>query len=254
MKIAAIVVAALLAAGCAGDKDAEPPAAETAAAPPPEVRFDETAPMTGMYSYMAEAAMFVECRTGRRFPVAAEGDNAALEGAYLAELFVPGDPLLAVVEARVDKRPRMEGPGEEDQLIVETFLEIRPAESCDGPLARVDLTAQAWRLIELNGQAVAIEGSVHPPYLEFSPALERVVGLAACNRFGGPYEVDGNDIRFVNVAILDRPCEKRQFEADLMFMFDDVRRFRIVGETLELYDAATLRARFEVMDHSGHSH
>ena len=40
--------------------------------------------MSGMYSYLADAANFTECLTGARYPVAMEADNLALERAYLA--------------------------------------------------------------------------------------------------------------------------------------------------------------------------
>ena len=40
--------------------------------------------MTGMFRYMADAALFTECLTEASFPVAQENDYLALERAYLA--------------------------------------------------------------------------------------------------------------------------------------------------------------------------
>jgi len=37
-----------------------------------------------MFRYLADAAQFEECLTGRSYPVAMEGDYLALERAYLA--------------------------------------------------------------------------------------------------------------------------------------------------------------------------
>ena len=39
----------------------------------------------GLVTYMADAALFEECLTGRRYPVAQEGEYPALERAYLAD-------------------------------------------------------------------------------------------------------------------------------------------------------------------------
>src|SRR5574341_322403 len=53
--------------------------------------FKVNAFVRGMYSYMADAGIFTECRTGKKFPVAQEGDNAALEAAYLKARQQPGE-------------------------------------------------------------------------------------------------------------------------------------------------------------------
>lgn len=88
--------------------------------------------MRGMYSYMADAGWFVDCRSGVRLAVAQEGDNAALEAAYSKDQSMPGAPLLATVEGRVEDRMPMEGPGPRPTLIVEKFISIAP-EGCSVP-------------------------------------------------------------------------------------------------------------------------
>ncbi len=80
--------------------------------------------LRGMYSYMADAGWFVDCRSGVRLAVAQEGDNAALEAAYSKDQSMPGAPLLATVEGRVEDRMPMEGPGPRPTLIVEKFISI----------------------------------------------------------------------------------------------------------------------------------
>jgi len=54
--------------------------------------------MRGMYSYMADAALFDECLSGRRFQVAMEADNIALERAYLEAQRQPGEALLVSIQ------------------------------------------------------------------------------------------------------------------------------------------------------------
>jgi putative lipoprotein len=87
--------------------------------------------LRGMYSYMADAGWFVDCRSGVRLAVAQQGDNAALEAAYSKGQSMPGAPLLATVEGRVEDRMPMEGPGPRPTLIVEKFISIA-SEGCSG--------------------------------------------------------------------------------------------------------------------------
>jgi copper homeostasis protein (lipoprotein) len=63
----------------------------------------------GMFVYMADAARLTECRTGRSFPVAMEGDYRRLEKAYLEARQGPGQPLMMTFEGSIEERPRAEG-------------------------------------------------------------------------------------------------------------------------------------------------
>ncbi|MBE0577141.1 MAG: hypothetical protein IH613_14750 [Desulfuromonadales bacterium] len=87
----------------------------------------------GMYRYLADAAIFTDCKTGKSYPVAMEGDNRTLEGAYLATRNQPGESLLVTLEGRIVERMPMEGPGPVATLLPEKFLNISPGESCDVP-------------------------------------------------------------------------------------------------------------------------
>ena len=73
--------------------------------------------LRGAYRYMADAALFEECLTGLKLPVAQEGDNAALEAAYTAKRREPGQPILATVDGRIALRPVMDGDGTALHLI-----------------------------------------------------------------------------------------------------------------------------------------
>ena len=88
--------------------------------------------MRGMYSYMADAALFLDCRRQQRFPVATEADNAALERAYLKHQhrYLPGKPLLVEVEGHFEPRQKMEGNGMQENLIVNRFINIHEQETC----------------------------------------------------------------------------------------------------------------------------
>ncbi len=65
----------------------------------------------GMYSYMADVALFTECGTGLTYAVAFERDAAALERAYLQFQTGPGEPLLVTLRGYVEQRPGAMPPG-----------------------------------------------------------------------------------------------------------------------------------------------
>jgi uncharacterized lipoprotein YbaY len=91
------------------------------------------APQRGMFTFMADAPLFEPCGTDRRVPVAMEGDYLALERAYTTAGAVPGLPMLATVEGRIDERPAMVGGGAQPALIVTRFISISPNEPCGDP-------------------------------------------------------------------------------------------------------------------------
>jgi copper homeostasis protein (lipoprotein) len=77
--------------------------------------------MRGEYRYLAGAGRFRECLTGLDMPVAQEGDNRALEEAYVAQREAPGEALMVHVGGRIAQRMPMEGPGPVSILVPEQF-------------------------------------------------------------------------------------------------------------------------------------
>lgn len=96
----------------------------------PPSPFEPSLRLSGWYRYMADAGLFRECHTGRSFPVAQEGDNAALERGYGAARDAPGAEVLVAVQARLAPRPKMEGAGLHDSLVVERFIGAWPGKAC----------------------------------------------------------------------------------------------------------------------------
>jgi uncharacterized lipoprotein NlpE involved in copper resistance len=86
--------------------------------------------LKGMFSYMADAALFTDCVTNTRYPVAMERDYLALERAYLEQQPGPGAPLLITFEGRLERRPPMEGDGTVETVIVERFHRAWPGQEC----------------------------------------------------------------------------------------------------------------------------
>jgi len=87
-------------------------------------------PMAGMYSYLADASLFRDCATGKRYPVAFEADNQALEAGYIAAGVEPGAEVLVKIEGRIEERPAMEGDGTELSVIPDKFIGAYPDKDC----------------------------------------------------------------------------------------------------------------------------
>lgn len=87
--------------------------------------------MRGLFTYMADAALFEDCVTGTRYPVAMEAGYLELEQVYLEQRTEPGAPLLVTFHGRIEPRPPMEGDGEIDTVVVKRFVAAFPGEDCD---------------------------------------------------------------------------------------------------------------------------
>ncbi len=87
-------------------------------------------PMRGMYSYMADAAVFRECRTQIKMPVAPSAQTAALEKAYLGVRKVPGEELLVSLDGQIAMQAGPDGGVERPTLIVEHLTKVWSGASC----------------------------------------------------------------------------------------------------------------------------
>src|SRR5262249_61901181 len=78
--------------------------------------------VSGLFIYMADAAVITLCADGSRLPVAMEGDFRALQAAYQKARPAPGEALLASVEGRIASRPSMEETlPPQDTLLLDPF-------------------------------------------------------------------------------------------------------------------------------------
>jgi uncharacterized lipoprotein YbaY/heat shock protein HslJ len=202
--------------------------------------------LRGMYSYMADAGWFVDCRSGVRLAVAQQGDNAALEAAYSKDKSMPGAPLLATVEGRVEDRMPMEGSGTRPTLIVEKFVSIAP-EGCSGPSSTAQLQNTYWKLMTLDNTSVESPAGTRELHLVLNSQDQRIKGFAGCNSFMGTYELEGPKINFSRIAGTMMACAgDMSIERRIHEMLGRVAGWKISGETLQLTDAnGTVIATFE---------
>ncbi len=202
--------------------------------------------MRGMYRYMADAALFDECLTGRRFPVAMEADNVALERAYREARVQAGETILVSLEGRIAKRPAMEGDATELSLVPERFVGVWPGESCGARMTSVELAGVDWKLTRLGDIAVVVAEPRRQPSLTLT-ADGRVSGFDGCNRFAGSYQITGASIAFGPMASTKMAClDGMEYERAFADALGRARSYRIVGQHLDLFGAeGELLARFE---------
>jgi copper homeostasis protein (lipoprotein) len=92
-------------------------------------------PMRGMYNYMADAAVFRECRTQIKMPVAPTQETAALQQAYLGVRKVPGEELLVSLDGQIAMRPGANGGAARPTLVVEHLTKVWSGASCETSVA-----------------------------------------------------------------------------------------------------------------------
>ena len=117
-----LLVVASIGCGSSG-----PPPSANLEPPPSE---ESSVELTGMYNYMADAALFVDCATGKRYPVSMEADNLALEKAYLSLQTEPNERILVTLRGHYDLRPPMEGDADIEKMIPDRFGQFWPGEEC----------------------------------------------------------------------------------------------------------------------------
>jgi len=217
---------------------------------PPGAAVPGPMPLRGLYAYMADAASFNECRTGKRYPVSLEAAHIDMEQAYLAlAKDNPGAPLLASLHGRFEARVSDPAVGPREHLIVESFQRFWPRETCarEAP-SRASLLNTYWTPVEIDGEAVVLEAGQREPHFVLSAEGGQLRGSTGCSRITGGFEQDANDLRFRDLAVTLMACPpaSAQLEARFLDALNAATSRRIVGESLELRDGSgQLRMRLE---------
>ncbi len=113
-----------------------------------------------------------------------------------------------------------------------------PAQSLEGT---------EWHLLQLGGETVAGDAPQGEPTLTLDPEQGRASGTGGCNGFNGSYEVDGDTIRFGEIAATRMMCpEGMDTEDGFFYALEAARTYAVVDGHLELYDENGERlGRFE---------
>ena len=223
------------------NRNAPPPPAEATTPKPKGIK------LAGMFTYMADAAIFEDCRTKKIYPVSMEGAYIELERAYSNSGIGPGEPLLVQVEGRFLERPAMEGNHNEVKLIVDSFTAISPEQSCVPPVDEA-LENTYWKLIELDGKMVKAPKDRKEAHMILKPGESRVNGNAGCNNFFGSYEVDGESLGFGQMGATMMAClDGMETEQAFLAALGNTDRYTISGLILSLYSGENLLAKFEAV-------
>jgi heat shock protein HslJ len=197
----------------------------------------------GMFTYLADAARFEECLTGRSYPVAQERDYFALAREYLTlARSAPGVPVLASFDGALEQRPRMAGEGTEQAVIVRRITGLWPGQSCDRAMSHASLSNQYWRVDRLRGRRVtSLAASPGDVFLILRGDQGGYVANAGCGRYAGSYRVSGTSIAFAAPEKHpDCPPALRVRQQMLLDTLAAVRTWAIQGQVLELFDASGL--------------
>ena len=200
-----------------------------------------------MYVREADRGFAIDCIKGLRFPVAEERDMAALNSAYGTAKPAEGAPLVVEFEGHFARRPKAQGPGDEEAVVVDKFLLARSGEGCTGSLPVGGLENTYWKLVELNGASIAIGPGQQEPHLRLESVLRRVTVSGGCNNLRGGYQVNQGNLRFAPLAGTKKACPESvmDLEGALLRALEATATFRLFNEALELYGQGKRLARFE---------
>lgn len=196
--------------------------------------------VTGMFTYLADAATITLCADGRQVPVAMEGDYRALEEAYLRLRRQPEEALLVSVEGFVMPRPSAEeSQPPRPTLVVKRFRGAWPREACGNRSVDSPLRGTYWRLVRLHDEPVTVAAQQREPHLVLAADQAQVAGSGGCNRLSGSFELDGERLSLGRLAATRRACvDGMEQEQRFLQALEQVQGYRISGSHLELLDAA----------------
>ncbi len=194
------------------------------------------------FIYFADAASVVTCGSGMQLPVAMEGAYLALERAYSSAGYTGPDPMTVRIRGRLEERGAVDGGGVETVVVVEGHepsTQPCPALELPGALAGV------WRLVSLEGEALAPDGP--SPTLSRDPVEGLISGDAGCNRFSGSGTLRGSQLVTGPLAVTRRFCQgAMELEAQVLETLTAGGWFRLEDGGLILRRGPDQVARYEL--------
>lgn len=210
-------------------------------------------PLTGEFTYLADAPRIRDCLTGRSYPVAQESDYLALERAYLDARPSPGAPVIAVLDGTIAEREGMEG-GMVRSVVVRRFDRVDPQAEC-APVTPPEtlepaLTDTYWRIENLGEMPVEARLAGREPHLLLHGGEPSYLATVGCNLISGSYSSEEGGLMFQPgpMTLMACPPPLDTAERALTQTLAAVAAWRIEGEVLELLDAGeTVLARLRAV-------
>jgi len=215
--------------------------APTAAAEPAGMELE------GMFRYLADAAVFRDCRSGKSFPVAMEGAYIELERAYLNSGIEGGQEVLVRLRGRYLERPAMEGNRNEVKLIVDK-LEKLDTENICAPTDHAELQNTYWKLLELDGRQVVTPEGMREAHIVLATEGASARGHAGCNNFFGTFTAEEDKLSFSALGSTMMACpEAMDTEQAFLQALGETTRYEISGQFLSLFAEDRLLALLEAV-------
>ena len=123
-------------------------------------------------------------------------------------------------------------------------------ESSAASPATATLRDTYWKLVELSGQAVAMQpGQEREVRITLASQDQRLMGFSGCNALGGAYALNGNALKFDQLASSMRLCEPalNTLERQVLEALIATTGQRIDGQRLSLLSGTRVLARFEAV-------
>lgn len=202
---------------------------------PNPVRQEGVVRLSGLFTYMADSALLLECRGGVQLPVAMLGEYLALESAYL-ERGLSGAPLAVRVSGQVEDRPAMDGDGDEPVFLVSSFEVLDSVPDCPVLSLRDEFAGKAWELEWVWGDVEGVEIVGEPSTLNWNSEEVQLSGNSGCNQFTGRGFLRGSLLVSEPMASTRMFCEgAMEREARILSLFSNQLVVRIEEGTLTLY-------------------
>lgn len=203
-------------------------------------RVEDVQPLQGMVTHAAGALVLAECLTGTTFPVSRSEAYAELERALAEGSPEPGRPLLVRVRGSLSGGS---GDGAAPSLVVHAVDGADPGAGCGEAVADLSLEGTRWTLVELAGAPVSdgVEAT-----LVLDGAEKQASGSGGCNRFSGPYRLQGGSLTFGNLAATEMACAGPAMEVERAYLrtLGSVGGYRLTGDALHLLAEEGVVARF----------
>jgi putative lipoprotein len=128
-----------------------------------------------------------------------------------------------------------------DARVTHVDVELREVASASGPVGAVAVDAPLentyWRLTRVGDASVKVAAGAREIHLTLQGDAARVSGFAGCNTFTGSYTLDGQRLRFGNLASTMMACPQgMDVEQAFQQALGETATWRIGGRTLELVD------------------
>jgi copper homeostasis protein (lipoprotein) len=183
----------------------EPPAPSST--PTPDQHLPHISPnassLTGLYVYFADSALFTDCDSGTRWPVATDAGGLELERAYLHANVDPMQPVLVELIGTIETLPGMEEGTMLPHLVVDQLIRVTDETECPQP--PVELLNTQWQLHSIGDITLSLSPGARAAHLILDHR-NALYGHTGCNGFRGSYQRDGDSLTVSGIAVTKMAC------------------------------------------------